>query len=109
MSTKNKISVMNLNYEFLFNRTRSHPHKGLSMRLTVLLLSGKLIYQNAKTAFTRAADTAGINVHTTYGENIKSIKERNTFRCTIIRLHLKTAYKNKFHSTFFTEKIINII
>jgi hypothetical protein len=31
-----------------------------------------LIYQNAKTAFTRVADTAGTNAHTTYGENINS-------------------------------------
>jgi len=32
-----------------------------------------LIYQNAKTAFTRAAGTAGTNAHTTYGENINCL------------------------------------
>jgi hypothetical protein len=32
-----------------------------------------LIYQNVKTAFTRVADTAGTNAHTTYGENISNL------------------------------------
>jgi len=32
-----------------------------------------LTCQSAETAFTRAADTAGANAHTTYGENISSL------------------------------------
>jgi hypothetical protein len=36
-----------------------------------------LIYRNAKTAFTRAADTAGTNARTTYGENINILDKKH--------------------------------